>query len=97
MTVYVVAQISITDRSRYNQYQARFMEVMDRFSGKVLAADERPLIEEGDWAYEKVILLSFPDTHAFREWIDSSEYQRIAADRKAGSTGVVLLINGIGS
>jgi uncharacterized protein (DUF1330 family) len=97
MSVYVIAQISITHRSTYDRYQAAFMEVMKQFKGTLLAADEQPQIEEGHWQHEKVILLSFPDTQAFRDWADSPEYQRIAVDRKAGSAGVVLLVQGIES
>ncbi|MGF1430285.1 DUF1330 domain-containing protein [Kitasatospora sp. LaBMicrA B282] len=94
MTVYAVAQLSITDRARYDRYQRRFLEVLGRFRGSLLAADEHPSVEEGSWEHQKVVLLAFPDTAAFREWADSPEYQEIAADRKAGSHGVVLLVAG---
>ena len=47
MTVYALAQISITNRDAYNRYQARFMDVFKRFNGWVLAADENPLVVEG--------------------------------------------------
>jgi uncharacterized protein (DUF1330 family) len=39
MTVYALAQISITDREAYDRYQARFMEVFMKFNGRLLAAD----------------------------------------------------------
>lgn len=94
--VYAIAQLTITDRPAYDRYQARFMGVMRRFQGRVLAADEHPQVVEGRWDREKVVLLSFPDETAFREWSESPEYQEIAKDRKAGSTAVVLLVKGIG-
>jgi uncharacterized protein (DUF1330 family) len=72
------------------------MGVMKRFQGRVLAADERPKVIEGKWDRDKVVLLSFPDEKAFREWADSPEYQEISKDRKAGSEAVVLLVKGIG-
>ena len=96
MTVYAVAQISITHRDAYNRYQARFMEVFGRFNGRVLAADESPKVVEGSWEREKIILLSFPDEGSFQEWMLSPDYQTISADRKAGSNGVVLLVKGLG-
>jgi uncharacterized protein (DUF1330 family) len=95
MTVYAIAQLTITDRAAYNRYQSRFMSVMNRYKGRVLAADEHPQVVEGQWDREKLVLLSFPDEAAFREWADSSDYQEIAKDRKAGSTAVVLLVKGI--
>lgn len=96
MPVYAVAQLTITDRAVYNRYQARFMDVMKRYQGRVLAADEHPKVVEGTWDREKLVLLSFPDEAAFRDWADSPDYQEISKNRKAGSTAVVLLVKGIG-
>jgi uncharacterized protein (DUF1330 family) len=95
MTVYLIAQISITDRESYRRYQARFLDVLARYRGTLLAYDKSPSAEEGSWDHERVVLMSFPDEPAFREWADSPEYQAIAVDRKAGSTGVVLLVHGL--
>jgi uncharacterized protein (DUF1330 family) len=96
MPVYAIAQLTITDRTVYNRYQARFMDVMKRFQGRVLAADEHPKVIEGTWDREKLVLLSFPDEAAFHAWADSPDYLEIAKDRKAGSNAVVLLVKGIG-
>lgn len=95
MAVYAIAQLSITDRAIYQRYQQRFMGVMVKYKGKLLAADESPRVVEGTWDREKVVLLSFPDEAAFWEWADSPEYQEIAKDRFAGATAVVLLVQGI--
>jgi uncharacterized protein (DUF1330 family) len=72
------------------------MGVMKRFQGRVLAADESPKVVEGTWDRQKVVLLSFPDEAAFREWAESPEYLEIAKDRKAGADAVILLVKGIG-
>jgi uncharacterized protein (DUF1330 family) len=95
MAVYAIAQLKITDRAAYGRYQERFMGVMRRYQGQVLAADEKPQVVEGSWDGDKVVLLSFPDEPAFREWAESADYQEIAKDRKAGSTAVVLLVKGL--
>jgi hypothetical protein len=49
-TVYVIAQISIHDRPRYERYVAGFMPVLKRYGGQLLAADEQPELVEGQWA-----------------------------------------------
>lgn len=94
--VYAIAQLKITDRAAYDRYQAKFMGVMKKHKGRVLAADEKPAVVEGAWDREKVVLLEFPDEASFREWAESPEYVEIAKDRKAGSDAVVLLVKGIG-
>ena len=95
MTVYAIAQLRFTDRAAYDRYQARFMEVFRRHSGTLLAADESPQVVEGHWDREKVVLMSFPDESAFRQWAESPEYQHISKDRHAGADTVVLLAQGL--
>lgn len=96
MTVYVVAQIRIHDRPRYDRYSAAFMPVLVRYGGRLLAADEAPAVLEGEWAAEKLNIIAFPDEEAARRWMDSPEYREIAIDRLAASEGVVLLAGGFG-
>ena len=95
MTVYAIAELKFTDRAAYDRYQARFMNVFARHSGTLLAADESPQVIEGHWAREKVVLMSFPDEEAFREWAESPEYQEISEDRHAGADTIVLLVEGL--
>ncbi|OBH03471.1 MULTISPECIES: DUF1330 domain-containing protein [unclassified Mycobacterium] len=95
MTVYAIAQLKFTDRAAYDRYQARFMEVFSRYAGTLLAADEAPRVVEGRSDREKVVLMSFPDEAAFREFVQSPEYEEIAKDRRAGADTVVLLVQGL--
>lgn len=95
MTVYAIAQLKFTDRAAYDRYQAKFMDVFCRYSGTVLAADESPVVVEGAWDREKVVLMSFPDEVAFREWAQSPDYQEISKDRHAGADTLVLLVQGL--
>ena len=92
MSVYIIVQISITDRDAYNKYQSRFLDVFKKFKGKLLAADEKPQTVEGVWERDKVILIEFPDEDTFRDWALSPEYLEISKDRHAGSNGTVLLV-----
>jgi uncharacterized protein (DUF1330 family) len=95
VTVYAIAALKFTDRDAYDRYQAAFMEVFQRYSGTLLAADETPRLIEGSWARDKVVLMSFPDEDAFREWSESADYQRISEDRRAGADTLVLLVQGL--
>ena len=95
VTVYAIAALKFTNRDAYNRYQAAFMEVFQRYSGTLLAADDAPRIIEGDWDREKVVLMSFPDEADFREWAESPDYQRISEDRRAGADTVAVLVQAI--
>jgi uncharacterized protein (DUF1330 family) len=49
MSAYIIAQLTITDRAAYGRYQDRFIGVLKLFNGRLLAADECPLVLEGTW------------------------------------------------
>jgi uncharacterized protein (DUF1330 family) len=95
MSVYAIAQLWIHDPARYGRYVERFMGVMKNYQGRVLVADEHPVVLEGAWDGNKIVVISFPDEPAFRAWAESPEYLEIAKDRKAGAKSVILLVKGI--
>ena len=72
------------------------MDVLRPFGGRLLASDENPQVFEGEWAWQKLVILSFPDEAAFTAWATSPAYVEIAKDRKAGAEAVVLMAQGLG-
>ena len=94
--VYALGQLTIRDRARYLRYVQRFHEVLARFGGRLLAADESPEVLEGAWERDKVILLAFESADSFWAFARSGAYQEIARDRLASTEGTVLLVHGIG-
>lgn len=68
VTVYALVQLSIHDRPRYDRYAAQFMAVLSQFGGRLLAADESPVVLAGPWPHEKVVLLEFPDRAEYPPW-----------------------------
>ena len=96
MSVYAIAELRIHDAARYGRYVERFMDVFKKYKGSVLAADSSPVVFEGPWDGNRVVVLSFPDAGAFRDWAESAEYQEIAKDRKAAARTVLLMVHGVG-
>jgi uncharacterized protein (DUF1330 family) len=97
MTVYAIAQLTLTDRDAYDRYAAGFMPILRAFGGTLLVADEQPRLFEGHWSGSKVIVLSFESSDSFDRWYHSPEYQAILRDRLAGAYGPALLVRGVPS
>ena len=97
MTVYVIAQVKFTDEARYRKYQAKFFDVFKDSGGKLLAADEKPSVLEGEWRSNKVVVMAFADEQQAKGFLDSPGYREIAKDRIAGAETVALLVNGLPS
>ena len=95
MTTYVTAQINIQDREKYALYEKGFMEIFDRYEGKMLAVDEAPEIWEGQWLYSRTVLIEFPSAQAAQAWYNSNEYQQLASHRWAASIANIAMLEGL--
>lgn len=95
MTVYVIAQVNFTDEARYRKYQARFFDVFKTSGGKLLAADEKPVVLEGEWPRDKAVVMAFPGAEQARAFLESPGYREISKDRIAGAETVALLVHGL--
>lgn len=95
MTVYLIGQITIHDRERYNQYDAAFWDVFKQFDGTILSVDEQPIRLEGAWTATRSVLISFPSAEQAQAWFSSAEYQAIVGDRLAGSTTNSIMVMGM--
>ena len=94
MSVYAIAQLWIHDPVIYGRYVVRFMDVFKNYKGRVLVADESPVVLEAAWDGNQVVVVSFPGEASFRDWAESQEYLEIATDRKAGARSVIVLVKG---
>ena len=95
VSVYIIAQLKFNQREIYDRYQSRFFDVFKNFNGKLLVADEHPVLLEGEWPRDKVVIMEFPDAESAMQFQQSPEYQAIAVDRKAGADAIVMTVRGL--
>lgn len=95
MSVYVVAQVEITDPDRYQHYVDGFRRTFHAFRGEVLAVDGAPAILEGDWPSIRSVIIRFDDEAEALRWYHSPEYQAAAAHRFVSARTNLALIRGI--
>ena len=94
MSVYVVARIDSTDRERYSEYEAGFMDVFTSHDGEIVAVDDAPEFIEGEGVPHRCVLLRFPSREQFAAWYESDAYQTLAAARWDASTATITLVRG---
>lgn len=92
MSVYIIAQIQIHDRVRYEKYQEGFLDVFAAHAGELLVVSEDPVVVEGEWPFTRTVVLRFPSAEAARRWYESPAYQEIAQHRFAGATTNAVLV-----
>ena len=97
MTVYVIAQVKFIKEEYYRRYQSRFAEVFKPFEGRLLVADEKPKVLDGEFTRDKVVVMEFPDEGEAMRFLDSPAYQEISRDRILGAETLSLLAKALPS
>lgn len=95
MPVYLISRMTIHDRAEYDKYEARFMDVFEKFDGTMLSVDEEPQVVGGEWNATRSVLIEFPDKPKLFEWLLSPEYREIGKFRDAGSTAETIIVKGV--
>jgi uncharacterized protein (DUF1330 family) len=95
MPVYIINNMTIQDRAEYETYLGAFMGVFRQFDGQVLAVQNAPAAFEGEWPFDRTVILSFPDREQLLRWYESPEYQAIVGHRFKGTTSNVVILDGL--
>ena len=90
-----MAKIDIHDPALYARYEEGFLAILDKYKGRILSVDEKPLVLEGDWSGTRTIILSFRHEEKAKAWYNLRDYQESATFRLDASSGDVVFVEGI--
>jgi uncharacterized protein (DUF1330 family) len=94
MSYYFLASIRIRDEREYQKYLDRAGEVFARYGGTYLAVDNEAEVLEGEWKYNRSVLIRFDSREDFRAWYDSGDYQDILKYRLGAADCDTILVKG---
>ena len=92
MSCYFIAQINIHDRDEYQKYLDGYDEIFAKYKGIVITADENPEILEGEWPFERTVLIRFPNEDEAMRWYESPEYRELVKHRHRSSEANIILL-----
>ena len=95
MPAFVIANVTIEDPVRYEDYKRMVPATLAPFGGRFIARGGQIDVLEGDWRPGRLVLLEFPSVERARAWWSSPEYAEARAVRQATSTGTLLILEGI--
>lgn len=95
MSVYLIAQINVHDREAYKKYTKGFLAMFGGYKGEVIVADESVELMEGEWPYQRTVIIRFDDEAEAKRWYNSPEYKAAAAYRFEGSTTNLIMTRGL--
>jgi uncharacterized protein (DUF1330 family) len=95
MPAYVIANVTVKDPVRYEDYRRLVAPTIGKYGGRFIARGGRMEILEGDWRPMRLVILEFPSIEQARAWWSSPEYSEARAIRQATSEGTLLILEGV--
>jgi uncharacterized protein (DUF1330 family) len=92
---YVIANVTIEDPVRYEDYKRMVPGTLTAFGGRFIARGGQIEVLEGSWKPNRLVILEFPSVERARAWWNSPEYSEAKALRQATSTGTLLIVEGL--
>lgn len=92
MTAYVLADISVTDPARYEDYKALAGPSVQKYGGRYAVRGGEVEVLEGEWPTGRFVVLEFPDADTARRWYASPEYTEARAARSDAARARMVLV-----
>ena len=81
MPAFVIANITIVDPVRYEDYRRMVPATLVPFGGRFVVRGGQTEVLEGEWRPSRLVLLEFPSVERARAWWNSPEYAEARALR----------------
>ena len=91
---YLIANITVTDMARYQDYRSQVGPVVAQYGGKFLVRAGAVHKLEGTMELDRVVVLEFPSMEAARRFYDSPEYAPLLKLRSESTRSQVALVEG---
>ena len=95
MPAYFIADVNITDHKTYDDYKRQVGPQIAKFGGRFLVRGGNPVVLEGSWRPNRVVVLEFPNKEAITAWYNSPEYAPLIVLRQSAATNHLIAVEGI--
>jgi uncharacterized protein (DUF1330 family) len=83
-----------TDVAALEEYRRRNTGVVAGHGGRFLVRGGAVEVLEGDWPWERCVVIEFPDIDAARGWYESDDYAPLRELRQSASRTQLILVEG---
>jgi uncharacterized protein (DUF1330 family) len=95
MAAYVIADLEVTDPTRFAEYRQRVPATLAAYGGRFLVRGGAHEVAEGHWQPRRLVVLEFSSLAQAKRWYDSEEYREPKAMRLAASRGNLVFVEGV--
>jgi uncharacterized protein (DUF1330 family) len=94
MKAYFVLDITVHDYNRFKTYIDEIPKIIARHLGRYIVQGVEPTALEGEWKYERLVVIEFPDRANAEALLNDPDAQQLFKLRHSTTTGRLLLADG---
>ena len=94
MSAYAILQINITNKENYKEYLNQVTSIVKKHQGEYIVRGGKSEVVQGEWNYQRTVVVRFPSYNAAVLWYNSEEYAPIKKIREDNSEGNCIIIEG---
>ena len=95
MSGYFIIQINVTNADNYKEYIEKVTPIVKKFGGEYIVRGGQSEKVEGNWPFQRTVVLKFPTYDMVKEWHNSDEYKPIRKIREDNSECNAIIIEGL--
>ena len=96
MPAYLVGGVDVSDPSWLEEYGPKTAALVEKHGGKYLVRGGEMDVKEGSTPSGRVVVvIEFPSMENARAWYDDPEYAPLIKLRQTGSSGDLVLVDGL--
>ena len=95
MAAYILANVKVTDATRYEKYKQLAQQAVERYGGRYLVRGGETALLEGGWQHDRIVVLEFPTLERAREFYRSPEYADAREARSGCAEMKMLAVAGV--
>ena len=94
MKAYVVVQEIINDQKMFDAYRKEVFATLAEFGGLIIVRGGQLTVVEGEWPYERTVIIEFPSRVAAQNWYKSPAYEKILPLRLKSCICNLVIVDG---
>jgi len=94
MKGYVIVEVEVFDKERYEEYKKLAAESIAFYGGKYLVRSAQTEMLEGEWHPQRIVVLEFPSKERAKEWWNSEMYAQPKKIRNQTAKTKMIVVDG---
>ena len=95
MSAYLLVQVNIKNKTLYEEYINKVLPLYQVYNAKVLAADGDPRLIEGEYKYNRIVIIEFEDLETLKKaWAETLKREDMMTMRREASDSTISCIHG---